>query len=164
MPERATYLAAGLGGIAFAAMAWSAVPPSVSPLSLLGTQAEAAVTTATDWFRRGPADGHPDWEEAAYTVHGADASRGPDLMLAYGCTACHAIPGVAGANGSVGPPLGGFRHRAYVAGVLPNEPGGLVRWLVNPTVHAPNTAMPDLGVTEDHARDMAAYLYTLRGG
>ncbi|MEL6648628.1 MAG: hypothetical protein AAFQ05_13195, partial [Pseudomonadota bacterium] len=55
-------------------------------------------------------------------------------------------------------------ERAYVAGVLPNEPGGLVRWLVDPVAHSPMTAMPDLGVTEADARDMAAYLYTLRGG
>lgn len=164
MPGPRTYVSAGLGGLALAAMVWSAVPPGVGPAAVLGTGAAAAVAHATDWFRRGPAEGHPDWEEAAYTVHGADASRGPDLMLAYGCTACHTIPGVTGANGSVGPPLAGFRHRAYVAGVLPNEPGGLVRWLMNPTVHAPATAMPDLGVSEEHARDMAAYLYTLRGG
>ena len=145
-------------------MAWSAVPPSASPLASLETRTGAAVGAVTDWFRRGPADGHPDWEEAAYTVHGADASRAPGLMLDYGCTTCHTIPGVTGASGSVGPPLDGFRDRAYVAGILPNEPGGLVRWLMNPTVHAPMTAMPDLGVTETHARDMAAYLYTLRGG
>lgn len=159
-----TYLAAGLGTVAAVAMVWSALPPGASPGARLGTEVRAAMSAAADWFRRGPADGCPDWEEAAHTVQDADAGRGPDLMLAHGCGACHAIPGVPGARGSVGPSLEGFRDRAYVAGVLPNEPGGLVRWLMNPPVHAPDTVMPDLGVTEGEARDMAAYLYTLRGG
>ena len=51
-----------------------------------------------------------------------------------------------------------------MAGILPNTPGGLVRWLVDPPAHSPKTAMPDLGVTTAHARHIAAYLFTLKGG
>ncbi|MFP7673957.1 c-type cytochrome [Marivita sp. S0852] len=146
------------------AMAWSAIKPGDG----IGTQAyvvtQDAIRATADWFRRGPADGRPDWEAAAFDMYDADADHGAALMLQYGCGSCHAIPGVAGARGSVGPSLEGFRDRAYVAGVLPNRPGDLVRWLINPPLHAPQTAMPDLGVTEAEARDMAAYLYTLRGG
>jgi len=50
-------------------------------------------------------------------------------------------------------------ERAWVAGVLPNEPAALVRWIVDPRAVDPRTAMPDLGVSEAEARDMAAYLY-----
>jgi cytochrome c1 len=38
----------------------------------------------------------------------------------------------------------------------------MVRWLRFPQQVAPRTAMPNLGVTERDARDIAAYLATLR--
>ena len=63
------------------------------------------------------------------------------------------------ARGTVGPSLSSLVDRAYIAGVLTNAPGDLTRWLVNPPLYAPDTAMPDLGVTEQDAADMAAYLY-----
>ncbi|MEO1362499.1 MAG: c-type cytochrome [Pseudomonadota bacterium] len=164
MSRTRTYVTATvLVALSCAAMAWAAVRPGDGIGQRTWVVADDAITAAGDWFRRGPADGHPDWEEAAYTVQGADASRGPALMITHGCGSCHVIPGVSGARGTVGPSLAGMRHRAYVAGILPNEPGSMVRWLMNPTVHAPQTAMPDLGLTEGEARDMAAYLYTLRG-
>ena len=74
----------------------------------------------------------------------------------------HKIPGVRGAEGMVGPPLTMFAHRAYIAGRLSNQPENLVRWIQNPQDVDPETAMPDLGVIPGVARDMAAYLYTLR--
>jgi cytochrome c len=46
--------------------------------------------------------------------------------------------------------------------VLPNTPENMFRWLQNPPAVDPLTAMPNLGVTEADARDMAGYLYTLR--
>lgn len=162
-----SYLAGGFALVlAVLAMTWSAMRPGVTPGDEYFAAAGAAVTaTAGDlrqWFAR-TGDPHPDWEEAAREVYHGDPDRGADLIAAYGCGACHSIPGLRGADGSVGPDLGGLPQRAYVGGVLPNEPGGLVRWLVDPTAHSPNTAMPDLGVTEAEARHMAAYLYTLGG-
>ena len=55
-----------------------------------------------------------------------------------------------------------FARRAYIAGQLPNDPENLVRWIQDPQGVEPGTAMPNLGVTAAVARDMAAYLYTLR--
>ena len=52
--------------------------------------------------------------------------------------------------------------RTYVAGQVPNTPDFLVRWLEAPQAIEPGTAMPDLGVTPKDARDIAAYLYTIR--
>jgi cytochrome c len=96
---------------------------------------------------------------------GGDARRGARLIAAYGCGSCHAIPGVSNARGGVGPPLTRFAERTYIAGALRNEPAALVRWIRFPQHVEPGTAMPDLGVSEQHARDIAAYLYTLdRGG
>lgn len=145
------------------AMTWSALPPGAWGLQSLADTADDLAGDVAEWYRSDPGDGHPDWDAAALNIYGADADRGARAMREYGCGACHAIPGVTGANGSVGPHLEGFADRAYVAGVLPNRPGDLVRWIVDPVAHSPATAMPDLGVSEEVARDMAAYLYTLRG-
>jgi cytochrome c1 len=37
-----------------------------------------------------------------------------------------------------------------------------VRWVKNPPAVEPGTAMPDLGLNDGQAYDIAAYLYTLR--
>lgn len=95
----------------------------------------------------------------ATPVAGGDVQRGAVLFASYGCGACHVMPGVDGARGQVGPPLGGFRQRSFIAGRLPNVADSLVRWLVSPQRYEPGGAMPDLGVTEPEARDMAAFLY-----
>lgn len=95
-------------------------------------------------------------------VVGGDRDQGARVMVKYGCGACHVVPGVRQAVGLVGPPLDDFAARAYVAGNLPNTPENLVNWIMAPQEIEPGTAMPDLGVTEDDARDIAAYLYSLR--
>lgn len=94
-------------------------------------------------------------------VDGGDPARGARALGAYGCGSCHVIPGADGANGRVGPPLTGFGRRTYVAGLLPNTQENLVHWIRQPQAVSPGNAMPDLGVTDRDARDIAAYLYTL---
>lgn len=98
----------------------------------------------------------------AVTGTGGNPEHGPDLIRQYGCGACHAIPGVRGATGKVGPPLAGLASRVYIAGALPNTPEHLIAWIQAPQEIDPRTAMPDVGVTEPHARHIAAYLYTLQ--
>jgi cytochrome c len=100
--------------------------------------------------------------EAASPVATPDPVNGKLLLRQFGCGQCHRIPGVAAADGNVGPPLDAIARRAYLAGVLPNTPENMTRWIRAPRTIDPRTAMPDLGVTEAHARDMTAYLYTLR--
>lgn len=97
------------------------------------------------------------------SVPGGDPSRGKRRLVAYGCGSCHVIPGVSAADGLVGPPLTDFAARTFVAGRLQNRPVHLIRWIRDPQAVNPGTAMPDLGVTEQDARDIAAYLYTLGG-
>ncbi|QOR40041.1 c-type cytochrome [Billgrantia diversa] len=91
-----------------------------------------------------------------------DSERGKLALYGYGCIACHRIPGTVGPHADVGPPLKGIGERRYIAGVLANTEENMVHWLRHPTEVDPLTAMPDLGVTEQDARDMAAYLETLR--
>lgn len=103
----------------------------------------------------------PDRETRAMAITGGDPARGRGLILAYGCGYCHVVPGVRQARGLVGPPLEHVASRVYLGGAVPNTPGSLQRWLRNPPALAPGTAMPNVGVTERDARDLAAFLYTL---
>ena len=92
-------------------------------------------------------------------VAGGDAGRGRAALIALECGACHRIPGIPGARGTVGPPLDGFRKRVYIAGRHPNVPDRLVEWIRDAPSVDPGTAMPDLDVRDSEARDIAAYLY-----
>jgi cytochrome c len=101
-------------------------------------------------------------EETARRLTGGEPDRGPVLIRKYGCSTCHTIPGVPGADGMVGPPLDRIAGRTYLAGRLPNTPENLLRWIREPQSISPGTAMPQMGVTEQDGRDIAAYLYTLK--
>jgi cytochrome c2 len=101
-------------------------------------------------------------ESAAPRIVGASAQRGQAAIQRFDCNVCHVIPGVGGFAGRVGPSLEGYARRAYVAGKFPNDPDHLVDWIRDPSALAPRTAMPELGVSDREARDMAAYLHTLQ--
>lgn len=93
---------------------------------------------------------------------GGDSHAGRDALTRYGCASCHTIPGIRRAQGMVGPPLAAFGKRIFVAGRLPNTPENVIHWILDPRGMSPGTAMPNTGATEDDARDITAYLYTLR--
>jgi len=94
-------------------------------------------------------------------VPGADARNGRAAIQRYGCMSCHTVPGVPGAQGTAGPPLTDFADRSYIAGMLLNTADNLVHWIQHPQEVVPGNDMPELGVTDNDARDIAAYLYTL---
>lgn len=97
------------------------------------------------------------------TVTGGDRSRGLVAIQELGCTSCHVVPGVRRAEQSwIAPPLTKFARRGFIAGILENNEENLVRWIVDPQGVDPETAMPDLDVSPLAARDIAAYLYSLR--
>jgi cytochrome c len=98
---------------------------------------------------------------AVLHVPGASPQRGRVLIRQYGCGACHTVPGVRGATGQVGPRLDRMRMQVYVAGFLPNSAQNLTFWISHPKEAHPQTAMPDLGINDRDARDIAAYLYDL---
>lgn len=91
-----------------------------------------------------------------------DPAKGRELIQRYSCGGCHIVPGVDGAEGLVGPPLVHWAGRRYIAGEMENTPEHLVTWLTVPQAVEPGTAMPNMGVTDEQARAMAAYLYTIR--
>jgi len=99
-------------------------------------------------------------EAAAKT--GGDPQRGRAVLARAGCGSCHDIPGVAGAEGRVGPPLGGIAQRVYLAGLLRNDPANLMLWIRKARDVEPKGAMPNVDLPDRDTRDAAAYLYTLR--
>ena len=105
--------------------------------------------------------GRQDEEIARQLTQGGEPRRGSLAIERYGCGACHQIPGIEGANALVGPSLAGIADRAYLRGQVTNQPANLMLWIADPQRVVPGTAMPDLNVPEEDARDIAAYLYTL---
>ena len=103
-----------------------------------------------------------DVKDQAATLTGGQPDRGARAISVYGCGSCHTIPRVPGANALVGPPLAGIASRVYIAGVLPNTPENMLRWIQHPQQVDPRTAMHDVGVSDADASDIASYLYTLR--
>ncbi len=101
------------------------------------------------------------WEEAV-ALTGGDPARGIAAVGRYGCGSCHDIPGIRSARGTVGPPLGRIAARTYLAGRLSNTPANMMQWIQHPQHIERGTAMPEMGVTESEARDITAFLYTLR--
>jgi putative membrane protein len=98
----------------------------------------------------------------AEAVTGGSARRGQTAMGKYGCGACHTIPNVRGANGTVGPPLDRIAARMYLGGHLTNTPANMMKWIQHPQAIDPKNVMPELGVTDQDVKDIAAFLYTLR--
>ena len=100
--------------------------------------------------------------QPSHQVAGGNANRGKAAIQTLGCAACHTIPGIRATRGMVGPPLADFAGRVFIAGEVPNTTASLIQWIRNPQSIEPKTAMPNLGVTEEQAHNIAAYLYTLR--
>jgi cytochrome c oxidase subunit 2 len=89
-------------------------------------------------------------------------SSSSQLFLDAGCGNCHRIRGTA-AVGNVGPDLTHVASRSYIAaGALANDEENLRRWIANPQTIKPGARMPDLPLTDEQVRELAAYLRTLR--
>jgi cytochrome c oxidase assembly factor CtaG/cytochrome c2 len=156
IPAGLAYAVAALGLLA----GWLTEPGGVRrlavaarPLALVMILAGAAGLAGCD------RSGALSTQQAA-RLTGGNPHRGAEALRRFGCGACHVVPGIPGAQGQVGPPLAGVGGRSYIGGVLTNTPDHMVRWIVNPKAVDSLTAMPNEGVTEGEARDIAAYLYT----
>jgi cytochrome c len=106
--------------------------------------------------------GDPQLAIALNASSGGDPARGSAVIQQYGCGSCHLIPGVAGASSLVGPPLISFARRSFVGGELPNTPDNAAFFIQTPQKVHPHSAMPTVGLSREQARDVVAYLYTLR--
>jgi cytochrome c1 len=107
--------------------------------------------------------------QLAAEMTGGDPQAGLAKMSSTGCVACHIVPGTPGWRSEVvregariAPPLESYSNRLFIAGVIPNTGENLVRWIKSPPSIDPRTAMPDLHLSYEDARDLAAYLYALQ--
>ena len=101
-------------------------------------------------------------EAGATNVGGGSPDAGAIAIERMACGSCHRIPGIPNATGLVGPSLGHFARRRMIAGVVRNDRAQLVRYLLGPQTMVPGNAMPDQHLTARQARDVTAYLMTLR--
>src|SRR5437764_4378613 len=90
---------------------------------------------------------------------GGDPANGRQLVQQKGCGGCHTIGGVPGATGVAGPNLTNIALRPTLAGeTIPNSASTLEQWLLDPQSLKPGTTMPNLGLTQQEARDLTAFL------
>ena len=127
-------------------------------LALLGIAAVAGIASIAMLYRQDAAQART----SAEALTGGSVKAGEVAITRYTCGGCHQIPGIPGAEGRVGPPLSGIGVRAQIAGVLANDPANMIRWIRTPQQVLPGNGMPDQGIGERDARDIAAYLYTLK--
>jgi cytochrome c2 len=72
------------------------------------------------------------------------------------------IPGVARAEGKSAPSLAGWHGRSsFLNNAYQNTPENLEKWLDRPSHRKPGTAMPDINISPEDSRDMAAYLFSI---
>jgi cytochrome c1 len=151
-------------------------PHAGAIVGILGVVVTAAIAVVlvvmNPSFASGKAGGTPNQLGAASAAAGAapvvdpgsPAAEGQMLIASLPCVGCHTIPGIPGANGTVGPNLGGVASRPTIAGgAVPNNgPDDLKKWILNPPADKPGTIMPNLGLTDDQATKIVAYLELLK--
>ena len=93
----------------------------------------------------------------------ASAAHGCELFFLNGCAACHTIRGTP-ARGTIGPELTHVGSRLTLgAGILPNDPAALVRWLEQTNQVKPGVRMPHCGMLpREELGALAAYLESLQ--
>lgn len=88
-----------------------------------------------------------------------DPNIGRRLIQQKGCGGCHTVSGVPGATGVAGPNLTNVALRPTLAGdSIQNSADMLERWLIDPSSVKPGTTMPNLGLSEEDARNLVAFL------
>ena len=91
-----------------------------------------------------------------------DARLGQELFESKGCIACHQIRGEGGDTGPALDGIGDRSRRPMLAGSLENTPENKWRWIINPQLVSPGTAMSPQPLNPLEAAHLVAYLETLR--
>jgi len=92
---------------------------------------------------------------------GGNPELGRKKLAQHSCISCHVIPGVPKGDGKSAPSLANWAGRRAFLNTYPNTPDNLEKWLEAPSHRKPGTAMPDLNVSPQDSRDMAAYLFSI---
>ena len=115
-----------------------------------GRQADTAAQAAPAPIGPAPADST------------SPAGQGAKLFASRGCTACHLLDATSKAK-MVGPNLANVGSRRYIgAGIALNTDENLARWIQNPHDMKVGVTMPNMGLTTEQARAVAAFLRTLK--
>ena len=136
------------------------MPRSISAKAFFAILAAVIVVIAIAGIIYEYAHERTQLREHAAAETGGDPWRGEAMFIQYGCGSCHALKNVRNATGMVGPPLDGIAMREIIAGHLANKPENMETWIRDPQQVSPGTAMPDLNIGEQDARDITAFLYT----
>jgi cytochrome c oxidase subunit 2 len=92
----------------------------------------------------------------------AEAARGREVFLTHACTMCHTIRGTD-AGSRVGPDLTHLASRRMIAGeTLPNVPGALAGWIIDPQRIKPGNHMAPNPLAPDDLAALITYLQTLQ--
>jgi cytochrome c oxidase subunit 2 len=115
----------------------------------------AIVQTAADF------DAWVAQQKAAAVEPAGPAAAGKAIFAASACVGCHTIRGVSA--GVLGPDLTHFgSRRMLAAGMWPNTPENVAEWVKDPQRLKPGVKMPALGLTDEQAKAVAAYLTSLK--
>ncbi len=99
--------------------------------------------------------------QQAVPATAAAVADGAALFARSACVGCHTIRGVSA--GVIGPDLTHFGSRGTVAaGILPSTLDNVAAWVKDPPALKPGVKMPALGLTDEQARAVAAYLLSLK--
>jgi cytochrome c oxidase subunit 2 len=145
-------------------------------MQTLGAPAAAAAATSADSFRRAtaggtvqqqgakqgaPAPAVADSAKPAAPAEDPLVAQGQKLFLMKGCVGCHSLVAYNAPKGLLGPNLANVGARTYIAaGTLPNTDENLAHWIRVPQDVKHGVLMPNLGVTEDEAKALVAFLRT----
>ena len=89
------------------------------------------------------------------------AQQGKTIFGQSTCVGCHTITGVSA--GHIGPDLTHFASRKRFAGsLMESTPDNLTKWIENPDHMKPGALMPNLGMTGEQSKALAAYLLSLK--
>ena len=87
---------------------------------------------------------------------------GAALMADFGCGTCHSIPGVPGADRPGRPAARQYRRANDSCWISVQYPDNMIAWLERPQSIVPGNAMPNMEINDHDAKDITAYLLTLR--
>ncbi|MBC8089652.1 MAG: cytochrome c oxidase subunit II [Phycisphaerae bacterium] len=91
-----------------------------------------------------------------------EALAGRANFMQSGCAACHTIRATM-AGGRLGPELTHIASRlTLAAGSFPNTAENMYKWISDPQLHKPGSAMPTVPLSAAQLQSVAHYLATLR--
>jgi cytochrome c oxidase subunit 2 len=101
------------------------------------------------------------WVDAERLIARRD-HPGERVFLSLSCINCHAVSGTPAA-GRFGPDLSHLMSRQTLgAGVIPNTPENLRRWIHEPQAMKPGNLMPDMQLNERELDQVHGYLSSLK--